>query len=272
MTDRLKSCFDACHREGRAALVGYLMAGDPNPTDSEELFLALAPYVDILEVGIPFSDPMADGPVIQTASERALRAGTKLKDVFHLVRRVRSEYPKKGIVLMGYANVVFRAGFKAFCEHAKEAGADGLLVVDMPPEESASLDRALREHGLHAIRLLTPTSDRERIKKVAENASGFIYYVSITGITGAAMGEVEDVRRHVQAIRAYTPLPICVGFGVKTPSQVKAIASFADGVVIGSFFVSQVAQHESDLTVAASMLKEKANLMRNALVKSTYED
>lgn len=265
--DRLADCFSRCLGENRAALVGYLTAGDPNPESSEKLLHALAGHVDILEIGMPFSDPMADGPVIQAASERALAAGTKMNDVFRLAASVRAEHTEIGIVLMGYANVAYAMGYTTFAERAAEAGVDGVLLVDIPPEEAGELDAALQAKRISSIRLLAPTSSEERRSLAAQSASGFIYYVSLTGITGAQMGDMNEVQAQVEDIRSMTSLPICVGFGVKTPEQVSQVAAFADGVVVGSHFVTQITEHLSDISMMVNAVAQAASRMRSSLGK-----
>ncbi|MDX8411912.1 MAG: tryptophan synthase subunit alpha [Mariprofundaceae bacterium] len=263
--DRLAACFARCRNEGRAALVGYLTAGDPTPSLSTQALDALAGQADIVEIGMPFSDPMADGPVIQAASERALAAGARMDDVFCLAEQLRASHPDIGIVFMGYANLSFTMGYETFARRARQAGADGVLLVDMPPEESGPCDVALAAHGLHPIRLLAPTSSTARIKLACSHAGGFIYYVSLTGITGANMGDAGEVRRHVDDIRCHTDLPVCVGFGIKTPEQAVAVAEFADGVVIGSHFVSQVTGHLGDGCAMIAAIQKAAAQMRQAL-------
>ncbi len=239
---RLPQVFERCRERGRAALVGYLTAGDPDPETSLRLMNALAGCVDILEIGMPFSDPMADGPVIQAASERALAAGTTMRDVLRICAEVRRNHPELGIVLMGYANVPFAMGFDAFAEQAAQAGADGALIVDIPPEEGGLCDDAFQRAGLDRILLLAPTSPESRIRLACERGSGFLYYVSLTGITGADMGDVDTVARQVGRIRKMGRLPVCVGFGVKTPEQAAQVARFADGVVVGSALVAEIAR------------------------------
>jgi tryptophan synthase alpha chain len=262
--NRLTRVFEHCKNEGRAALVGYLTAGDPNLKTSRELLLTLAEQSDILEIGMPFSDPMADGPVIQAASERALAAGTHISDVFELTRAVRQAYPDLGIVLMGYANVPYAMGFEVFAEKANTAGADGVLIVDIPPEEGAICDDALKHHNLARILLLSPTSTDERIRLACKHGNGFIYYVSLTGITGADMGEMAEIKRKVDHIKTMSDMPICVGFGIKTPSQACEVAQFADGVVVGSHFVSQIAQADDPANIRAA-LSASAMQMRQAV-------
>jgi len=265
--DRLQACFERCAGEQRAALVGYLTAGDPNRTTSEALLKVLARHADIVEIGMPFSDPMADGPTIQAASERALAAGARMTDVFELCLKVRHERPEAGIVLMGYANVAYAMGYEHFAEQAALAGADGVLVVDIPPEESGDFDTALKAHGLHSIRLIAPTSSAQRRDLAEATASGFIYYVSLTGITGAEMGAMQDIRTQVADLRSRGGLPICVGFGVKTPEQAHAVAGFSDGVVIGSHFVSCIAEHADDETAMLQTLDDTCAAMRAAMVR-----
>ncbi len=262
---RLAAVFDRCKQEGRTALVGYLTAGDPDVSTSEELLLALAEQTDILEIGMPFSDPMADGPVIQAASERALEAGTHISDVFELTRKVRDANPELGIVLMGYANVPYAMGFDLFSERAKAAGADGVLIVDIPAEEGHICDAALKEHGLDRIMLLSPTSTDERIQLACDCASGFIYYVSLNGITGADMGDMQSIHEKVKHIKAISDdLPVCVGFGVKTPEQAAQVAEFSDGVVVGSHFVAHITQAENKADIRAALSASAAS-MRQAV-------
>ncbi len=273
MSRRLTDLFARCKADSRAALVGYLTAGDPDVATSRALLLALADKSDILEIGMPFSDPMADGPVIQAASERALAAGTHINDVFALTRTVRDAYPDLGIVLMGYANVPYAMGFDIFAEKASAAGADAVLIVDIPPEEGHICDAAFKVHELDRILLLSPTSTDERIRLACDSGSGFIYYVSLTGITGADMGDVRLIQQkvaHIQAISAAAgnQMPVCVGFGVKTPAQAAQVARFADGVVVGSHFVARIADSgSSDETLAA--ITASANHMRRAVQTAT---
>jgi len=270
MNTRLTDVFASCKAANRAALVGYLTAGDPDVATSRELLLALADKTDILEIGMPFSDPMADGPVIQAASERALAAGTHIEDVFALTKAVRKAHPNLGIVLMGYANIPYAMGFETFAKKASAAGADAVLIVDIPPEEGHICDAALKAHNLDRILLLSPTSTDERIRLACEHGSGFIYYVSLTGITGADMGDIDLIRSKVEHIRSMSAqsknhMPVCVGFGVKTPEQAHDVGQFSDGVVVGSHFVSRIT--ESDDPVAA--MRDSANNMRQAVTAGT---
>jgi len=262
---RLSDVFSRCKSEQRAALVSYLTAGDPDLKTSEILLNTLAEQSDILEIGMPFSDPMADGPVIQAASERALAAGTHIQDVFRLTAQVRQQHPDLGIVLMGYANIPFVMGFENFANQAVEAGADAVLLVDIPPEEGHICDAIFQQYGLDRILLLSPTSTEERMQLVCEHASGFIYYVSLNGITGADMGDMAAIQQQVNHIRVHTDLPVCVGFGVKTAQQAQEVGTFADGVVVGSHFVHTIPQNISDSEAMNQALKEASSSIKEAL-------
>jgi len=262
---RLPEVFKRCQLEKRAALVGYLTAGDPDLGTSQSLLLKLAEQVDILEIGMPFSDPAADGPVIQAASERALAAGTHISDVFSLAQRVRETNPDIGIVLMGYANTPFVLGFDNFSKQAVAAGVDAVLLVDIPPEEGYLCDDIFKQYGLDRVLLLSPTSSEERIKLANQHASGFIYYVSLNGITGADMGEMAEIKHKVDVIRIHTDLPICVGFGVKTPEQASQVASFSDGVVVGSHFVGQIPQHLKQREMMIQAIGKSAQNMKTSM-------
>ncbi len=257
--------FKRCKAENRAALIGYLTAGDPDINTSKDLLLTLAKQVDILEIGMPFSDPMADGPVIQAASERALASGTHISDVFKLAQTVREANPDIGIVLMGYANTPFVLGFDNFSKQAVAAGVDAVLLVDIPPEEGDICDATFKQYGLDRILLLSPTSTDERIKLANKHASGFIYYVSLNGITGANIGEMASIRQKVDNIRTHTDLPICVGFGVKTPQQASEVAAFSDGVVVGSHFVGQIPTYAKKYKTMQSAINHAAQAMKTAI-------
>jgi len=262
---RLSEVFTRCKAENRTALVGYLTAGDPDVETSTMLLLTLAKHVDILEIGMPFSDPMADGPVIQAASERALASGTHITDVFKIAHTVRQANPEIGIVLMGYANTPFAIGFDTFSKQAVASGIDAVLLVDIPPEEGHICDDIFKQHGLERILLLSPTSTDERIKLASKHASGFIYYVSLNGITGANIGEMATIKTKVANIRMHTDLPICVGFGVKTPKQASDVAEFSDGVVVGSHFVGQIPSHHCENTLIQSAIDHAAKSMKTAM-------
>ena len=240
---RIDKRFAALKREGRAGLVTFITAGDPDYASSLAILKALpAAGADVIELGMPFSDPMADGPAIQASSQRALRAGQTMKKTLQMVKAFRAADDATPLVLMGYYNPIYVYPADRFIAEAVEAGADGLIVVDVPPEEDAELRPAAAAAGLNFIRLATPTTDARRMPAVLANTSGFVYYVSIAGITGTKAPDLSEVGGHVGRIKAQTSLPIAVGFGVKTEGQVSAIARIAEGVVVGSALVSAVAE------------------------------
>jgi len=241
MTTRIERRFAALKQEGRAALVTFTMAGDPDYATSLAVAKALPQAgADVIELGMPFTDPMADGPAIQAAGLRALAAGQNTKKTLELVRQFRAGDDETPIVLMGYYNPIYIYGVDKFLADAKAAGVDGLIVVDLPPEEDAELCIPALRAGLNFIRLATPTTDDKRLSAVLNNTSGFVYYVSITGITGAAAPDTGKVTAAVARIKRHTHLPVAVGFGVRTAEQARAIAEGADGVVVGSALVSAV--------------------------------
>jgi len=238
---RIAACFTRLRANGRKALIPYVTAGDPNPAVTVPLMHALvAAGADILELGIPFSDPMADGPVIQQACERALLHHTSLRQVLEMVRVFRATDDTTPVVLMGYLNPVEVMGYAAFAAAAAKAGVDGVLTVDLPPEEGGELVSLLREHSLDPIFLLAPNSTPERVKKICAAASGFVYYVSLKGVTGAATLDTEAVARKLKEIRAITDLPIGVGFGIRDGASAARVAAVADAVVVGSALVSKI--------------------------------
>ena len=240
-TGRIAARFAALKEQNRAALVTFITAGDPDFETSLEILRRLPQAgADIIELGMPFTDPMADGPAIQLASQRALAAGQTLPRTLEMVRRFRETDAETPIVLMGYYNPIYVYGNARFLAEAREAGVDGLIVVDLPPEEDKELCLPALEAGINFIRLATPTTDAARLPKVLNNASGFLYYVSVTGVTGTREPDVDAVRDALAHIRTATDLPIAVGFGVKTPQQARAIAEVADGVVVGSALVNAV--------------------------------
>ena len=239
MATRIDRRFAELKTEGRAALVTFLTAGDPDPETSLALVQALpAAGADVIELGMPFTDPMADGPAIQMSSQRALKAGQTLKKTLELVRAFRGGDDATPLVLMGYYNPIYVYGVDRFLRDATSAGVDGLIIVDLPPEEDEELCLPALKAGLNFIRLATPTTDDKRLPAVLANTSGFVYYVSITGITGAATPDAEKVAAAVARIKRHTKLPVAVGFGVRTAEQAAGIASGADGVVVGSALVS----------------------------------
>ena len=238
MTTRIDTRFAALKQEGRSAFVTFLMAGDPDPATSLEIIKAMPKAgADIIELGMPFSDPMADGPSIQAAGQRALHGGMTLNKTIELVRAFRKDDQVTPLVLMGYYNPIYIYGVDRFLMDAKSAGLDGLIIVDLPPEEDTELCLPALKAGLNFIRLATPTTDDRRLPAVLANTSGFVYYVSITGITGAAAADSRAVGEAVARIKRHTDLPVCVGFGVKTPQAAGAIAQAADGAVVGTALV-----------------------------------
>ena len=238
---RIEARFAKLQAEGRAALVAYVMSGDPDPETSARIMAGLpAAGADIIELGMAFTDPMADGPSIQVAGLRALKAGVTLKKTLAMAEEFRRHDTETPIVLMGYYNPIYAFGVPAFLAAARTAGIDGLIIVDLPPEEDEELCLPAMEAGLSFIRLATPTTDDKRLPAVLANTSGFVYYVSYTGITGAGAAEAGAVAKAVARIRRYTDLPIAVGFGIRTPDQAKDIAAVADGAVVGSAFTDAV--------------------------------
>jgi len=246
MTTRIDAKFADLQADNRKAFVAYVMAGDPDFDTSLAVVKGLpAAGVDVIELGLPFTDPMADGPTIQLAGQRALEAGMTLDRTLELARAFREGDQTTPIVLMGYYNPIYSRGVDTFLDQAKAAGIDGLIVVDLPPEEDAELCIPAQAAGLNFIRLATPTTDDKRLPRVLQNTSGFVYYVSITGITGAAEAEAGDVGPEVSRIKAATDLPVIVGFGINTPEKSRAIASVADGAVVGSAIVSRIGAGDS---------------------------
>ena len=249
---RIDDTFARLKSEGKKAFVSYVMAGDPDLETSREIVHGLpAAGVDIIELGLPFTDPMADGPTIQLAGQRALDKGMTLDKTLDIARSLRATGNQTPIVLMGYYNPIYSRGVSKFLAQAKEAGIDGLIIVDLPPEEDSELCIPAQEAGLNFIRLATPTTDDKRLPKVLQNTSGFVYYVSITGITGAAEAQSADVAPEVARIKSHTDLPVIVGFGIKTPDAARDIASIADGSVVGSAIVKLVEQGKSPAEVLA---------------------
>jgi tryptophan synthase alpha chain len=242
LTGLIARRFAALREEGRAGLVTYLTAGDPDPDTSAKLFAGLAAAgADLIEIGMPFSDPMADGPVIQEAGQRALKRGTNLRGTLALVRELRGADDATPIVLMGYYNPIYRYGPEAFARDAVGAGVDGVIVVDLPPEEDAELSRPARKAGLDVIRFTAPTSDERRLPRIVESASGFVYYAAIAGITGTRSADSSEIAAAVARLRRFTDLPIAVGFGIRTPEQAAQVACAADAAVVGTALVQRVA-------------------------------
>jgi len=242
MSSRLASRFASLKRANRAALVAYVMASDPDHDTCFEILRGLPKAgADIIELGFPFTDPTADGPSIQKAALRALKAGGSLKNTLELARRFRETNADTPLILMGYANPIESMGYDAFAQAMHTSGADGVIIVDLPPEEDAPLRAVFAKHDLSIIRLATPTTDDNRLTKVLAGASGFLYYVSVAGVTGANAATAEAVRAAVERLKRATTLPIAVGFGVREPEAARAIAQTADAVVVGSAFVDEIA-------------------------------
>ena len=240
---RIDARFAALKAEGRAAFVSYVMAGDPDSATALAILKGLpAAGADLIEVGFPFSDPMAEGPPVQRAAQRALAKGMTLKGTLELIRAFREGDRDTPIILMGYHNPLVTWGFEPFARDAAAAGVDGLIVVDCPPEEADPLADALEAHGMSLIFLTTPTTDDKRLPTVIRRASGFVYYVSVAGVTGVKEADADAVAPHVERIRKASGLPVAVGFGIKTPERAAAIAKVADAVVVGSALVDEVAE------------------------------
>ncbi|ARC89238.1 tryptophan synthase subunit alpha [Rhodovulum sp. MB263] len=259
---RIDAKFAALKAENRKAFVAYVMAGDPDYATSLEIVKGLpSAGVDIIELGLPFTDPMADGPTIQLAGQRALDGGQTLQKTLELARAFRAGDDSTPIVMMGYFNPIHSRGVERFLAEAKEAGIDGLIVVDLPPEEDSELCLPARAAGLDFIRLATPTTDDRRLPKVLKNTGGFVYYVSITGITGAAAAEATDVGPEIARIKAQTDLPVIVGFGIRSPESARAMAAVADGAVVGSAIVKLVEEKKpvSEILAYVKTLAEGAH-------------
>lgn len=262
---RIADKFGALQTHGRKALIPFITAGDPGRAATVPLMHALVQAgADILELGVPFSDPMADGPVIQRASERALKAGTTLRDVLDMVAEFRRTDRDTPVVLMGYANPVERMGREAFIAAASQAGVDGVLTVDLPPEEAGDFAAALKRAGLDPIFLLSPTTPEARIATIVRAARGFVYYVSLKGVTGAGHLDPAEVRARLAGIRSLTALPVGVGFGIGDPAAARAVAAFADAVIVGSAVVRRVEQ-APDADAASAAVAEFVGSLRRAM-------
>jgi tryptophan synthase alpha chain len=259
VTSKLDNTFAQLRQRGEKALIAYVMAGDPSLQETEQLVMGLEQAgADIIELGVPFSDPIADGPVIQQAAERALRSGTSLPKIISMVRRLRAK-TQIPLVLMAYYNSVHAFGPERFCQEAAQAGVDGLIMPDMPPDEAGPLKGPAATAGLPLIYLLAPTSTAERRTFVARQSQGFVYYVSLTGITGAKLVNLDDVGKNVEKIRKVTKVPVAVGFGVATPIDAARVAAIADGVIVGSAIVKQIAAYQQK----PEMVKHVAEFVRS---------
>ena len=265
---RLQSRFAELKQQNRAALVTFVTAGDPDYASSLEILKGLpAAGADVIELGMPFTDPMADGPAIQLANIRALAAKQNLPKTLQMVREFRVTDSRTPLVLMGYYNPIFAYGVERFIADAKEAGVDGLIIVDLPPEHNDELCEPAQAAGLDFIRLTTPTTDDQRLPTVLNGSSGFVYYVSVAGVTGAGAATMDHVEQAVARLRRHTDLPLCIGFGIRTPEHAADVARRADGVVVGSALVDQIAKAESPAQAidgVLSLCRELANGVRNA--------
>ena len=271
MTSRLDRTFAKLRQRGEKALIAYVMAGDPSLQETEQLVVAVEQAgADIIELGVPFSDPIADGPVIQQAAERALRSGTSLRTILPMVTRLRAR-TQIPLVLMAYYNNIHSFGVERFCHEAAQAGVDGLIMPDMPPDEAGPLKGPAAAAGLPLIFLLAPTSTAERRTFVARQSQGFVYYVSLTGITGAKLPNLADVGKNVEKIRKVTRVPVAVGFGVATPEDAAKVAAIADGVIVGSAIVKLIAAHQQKPEMVkhvAEFVRSLKNAMRAAQPKT----
>jgi len=270
MTNRLTTTFAATKAANRAALITFIMAGDPDHATTAAILTALpAAGADIIELGMPFSDPMADGPAIQAAAIRALQNGANMHKTLELVRGFRQHNSTTPLVLMGYFNPVLAYEPEKFLQDATAAGVDGLILVDLPPEEDADFRAHANQRGIEIIRLATPTTDAARLPKVLDGASGFLYYVSIAGITGTKSATVDHVRTALTSIRHSTTLPLAVGFGIKTADQLKPLAQFADGVIVGSAIVDRITTHRDAAGNATAQLVPEITALVKELATAT---
>lgn len=263
---RIKGCFEKLKAENRTALIPFVTAGDPQPDVTVPLMHAMVEAgASIIELGVPFSDPMADGPVIQKANERALKHHVSLHDVLGMVKQFRETNQETPIVLMGYLNPIEVLGYDAFAQEASAAGVDGVITVDIPPEEAEEFIQALRSNEIDPIFLLAPTSTSDRIQRICDSASGFVYYVSIKGITGAAHLDVDAVARKLDEIRAHTQLPLGVGFGIKDAETAQRVSRVADAVIVGSALVNRVEALAAQPEAIAPAVSELLSSMRTAM-------
>ncbi|TDO96813.1 tryptophan synthase subunit alpha [Marinomonas balearica] len=264
---RINNCLINLKAEGRKALIPYVTAGDPTPDHTVTIMQALVKGgADIIELGMPFSDPMADGPVIQLACERALEAGTSVRSVLASVKTFRESDQDTPVVLMGYLNPIEFYGYESFAKDAAASGVDGVLLVDLTPEEATDVVEYFRSQNIDLIYLLAPTTTMARAKKICDLASGYVYYVSVKGVTGSATLDVESVREHVEKLRSVTNLPIGVGFGIKNAETASAVSACADGVIVGSVLVNTIAESKNeDKEFIAQALANVLSPMREAM-------
>ncbi|MCK9237281.1 MAG: tryptophan synthase subunit alpha [Thiopseudomonas sp.] len=254
---RIEACFAQLKQQNRAALVTFVTSGDPDYSSAMQIFKGLPDAgADVIELGMPFTDPMADGPAIQLANQRALKNGHTLRKTLQIVREFRQDNQSTPVVLMGYFNPIHHYGVDNFVRDAHEAGVDGLIVVDVPPEHNEELCEPAQAAGIDFIRLTTPTTDDQRLPKVLNNSSGFIYYVSVAGITGGATASLEHVEEAVARLRRHSDLPVCIGFGIRTPEHAANVARLAEGVVVGSALVDKINQAATPEQAVADVLAQ----------------
>ena len=261
MNKRIKDCFSKLSKKNKKALITSLTAGDPNFNLSLELIKELpGAGADIIEIGMPFSDPMADGPAIQASSLRAIKAGHTMQKTFEIISSFRKDNTITPIILMGYFNPIYNYGTEKFINKIISLGVDGIIIVDLPPEEDMEFCDMAHQKGLSFIRLATPTTDRARLSKIMQKTDGFLYYVSITGVTGSIKPDIGKVKDAIYAIKEETQIPVCVGFGIKTTEDVKNIISFADGVIVGSALVNIIENKKSEASIKEGILNKVKDL------------
>ena len=257
---RIDKIFANLKAENRKAFSAFLMAGDPDEATTLSLMESLADNVDFFEIGIPFTDPMADGPIVQAAGLRALSHGMNVQKTFSLVQQFRSKNATTPVILMGYFNPVLRYGIDKFMNDCNELGVDGIIIVDIPPEEDFEIYPKAQQNNIALIRLVTPTTDAKRLAKILPHAGGFLYYVSIAGVTGTASADPTQVGQHIADVKKHTGLPVIVGFGIKTPEDAKAMAAMADGVIVGSAIIQTLAENLGDSGLASKVGTQVAAL------------
>ena len=264
MLNRIDKKFLELKEINRKALVAFVTSGDPNQSISTKILNVLRyQKIDLIEIGFPFSDPMADGPTIQKSSQRAIKAGANIDSTFKLVKDFRGSDSNIPIVLMGYFNPIFQYGLKDFFLKCSSVGIDGLIIVDLPPEEDHYINAFTRKYNVHNIRLLTPTTNKERLKKILRHTSGFLYYVSVMGITGTKKPSINEVRKSLEKIRKISDLPICVGFGIQNKKQIRSLNRFSDGCVVGSVIVSFIEDFHKGKYSENKMLKSISDFLAN---------
>jgi tryptophan synthase alpha chain len=263
---RIKTTFEALKAQGKKALIPYITGGDPLKEATVPMMHALVDAgSDIIELGVPFSDPMADGPTIQLACERALEHGTSLRDVLAMVKEFRTTNTETPVVLMGYLNPVEAMGYQTFVDRAVEAGVDGVLMVDLPPEEACDVDSIFKDAGLDVVYLIAPTTTDKRIESIGKSGSGYVYYVSLKGVTGSKALDVDDVARNLERIRAHVTIPVGVGFGIQDGETAAKVAAISDGVIVGSALVNRIAANATNPKQAQAEVSDIIRAMRTAM-------